>query len=146
MEAKLKKHLQNCRLDHVAVAVEDLDKGQAIYQAIGLEFEKEREVVTSQAVETAFAAIDEHAKLELLCPIGEDGPIHQFLAKKGPGLHHLCFSVTDIEAKMEELKTAGFKFIYPEPTKGAGGCLVNFIHPKSSGGVLIEISEAPKTS
>lgn len=146
MEAKLKEHLKDCRLDHIAVAVENLDRGQEVYSALGLEFEKEREVVESQGVETAFAAIDEFAKLELLAPTTPSGPIAQFLQKKGPGLHHLCFSVSDIEAKMKELTNAGYQFIYSVPTVGAGGCLVNFIHPKSSGGVLIEISQAPQES
>ena len=131
-------------LDHVAVAVSDLSKAKSFYELLGLKFEDKTEIVASQGVETAFAAIDQTAKLELLYPHGEDGPIHKFLDKKGPGLHHLCFRVKDVKEKTEELKTKGIKLLYEEPVAGAHNCLVNFIHPKSSGGVLIEISTPSK--
>ena len=72
---------------------------------------------------------------------GEGGPIEKFLSKKGPGIHHLSFKVPDIEAKCKELKEKGFKLLYEEPQSGAHSCRVNFIHPKSTGGVLIEISQ-----
>jgi len=134
--------LQDCFLDHVAVVVEDLDSAQKIYEDIGLSFSGEREVVASQGVITAFASIDTRAHLELLCPHGEDGPIHQFLKKKGEGIHHLCFRVQDVEKKCHELKTKGYRLIYDTPVSGANNCLVNFIHPKSTGGVLIELSQS----
>ena len=131
----------DCFLDHVAVAVNSLDKSQKIYEDLGLKFEKKREVVASQAVETAFASIDQRAHLELLAPHGESGPIHKFLEKKGEGIHHLCFRVKDVAAKSEELKKKGYTLINEKPVPGANNCLVNFIHPKSTGGVLIEISQ-----
>ncbi len=128
-------------LDHVAIAVKDLDKSQKIWEDMGLKFSSEREVVETQGVTTAFAQMDENAHLELLCPYGENGPIHKFLEKKGEGIHHLCFKVPDVEAKCNELKEKGYVLLNESPIDGANNCLVNFIHPKSTGGVLIEVSQ-----
>ena len=141
LEHLKEKHLKDCHLDHVAVAVKDLDESQKTYEAIGLSFADHRETVESQKVVTAFADLDQRARLELLCPSQESGPIHDFLQQKGPGIHHLCFRVSNVAQKSQELKQQGFRLIYETPQKGAGGHLVNFIHPKSTGGVLIEISE-----
>ena len=132
---------KDCILDHVAIAVDDLEKAVKTYESLGIQFKEEREVVESQGVVTAFASIDENAQLELLGVHGEGGPIEKFLSKKGPGIHHLSFKVPDIEAKCKELKEKGFKLLYEEPQSGAHSCRVNFIHPKSTGGVLIEISQ-----
>ncbi len=141
MNAEVKKYLEDCHLDHIAIAVENLEASVKVYEALGLKFSAEREVVKDQAVTTAFASVDDKAHIELLEPYGEDGPIHQSLKKRGPGLHHLCFRVKDVEHKAAELRKAGFKLLYDKSKMGAGECLVNFIHPKSTGGVLIEISE-----
>lgn len=141
MNSKTTETFKNCFLDHVAIAVDDLDKSQKIYESLGLEFDDHREVVESQSVETAFAKVDENARIELLSPFGGKGPIYDFLKKKGPGIHHLCFRVEDIKSKTHELKEFGFRLIYEEAQSGADNCLVNFIHPKSTGGVLIEISQ-----
>lgn len=135
------KDLADCHLDHVAIVVEDLEKATRIYEDMGINFLPEREVVEDQGVKTAFAPVDDRANIELLEPYGEDGPIHQYLAKKGPGIHHLCFRVKDVKAKGDELTEKGYRLLYPEPKIGAHNCLVNFIHPKSTGGVLIEISQ-----
>lgn len=132
---------KDCLLDHVAIAVSDLEKSVKIYEDLGLHFAPEREVVESQGVTTAFAAIDENAHIELLCPYGEDGPIHKYIEKKGEGIHHLCFKVPDVEKKAKELRDKGYVLLYDKASMGAGNCLVNFIHPKSTGGVLIEISQ-----
>ena len=83
-------------LDHIAVAVDDLDQSQKIYEDLGLVFEEERETVESQGVITAFADIGSGARLELLAPWGEKGPIHKFLEKRGAGIHHICFRVPDV--------------------------------------------------
>ena len=128
-------------LDHVAVAVSDLDQAQKTYEVLGLTFLPEKEKVEEQSVTTAFAPIDGNSSLELLEPINNQGPIAKFIEKNGPGIHHLCFKVKDVKAKCEELVDQGFKLIYQEPKVGAHNCLVNFIHPKSTGGVLIEISQ-----
>ena len=128
-------------LDHVAVAVKDLDKGIAIYNDLGLNFDEAREIVKEQGVVTAFASIDENAHLELLAPIDDQGTIANFIKKNGEGIHHICFRVENVAQKSEDLIKKGYRLIYPEPVRGANNCLVNFIHPKSTGGVLIELSE-----
>jgi len=128
-------------LDHIAVATKDLEKSVSIFTKLGLNFSSEREVVEDQKVKTAFAKIDGRANLELLEPLNNDGPIQKYIEKKGEGIHHLCFSVKDVKASTEKLKAEGFIFIYEEPRIGAHQCLVNFIHPKSTGGILIEVSQ-----
>lgn len=133
--------LEDCYLDHVAVAVKDLEESVSMYTKLGLSFDDKREVVEEQEVKTAFAHIDTNAHIELLEPTSEESAIHKFMDKNGPGIHHLCFRVKDVKLKQKELVGQGFRMIYPEPVTGAGDCLVNFIHPKSTGGVLIEISE-----
>lgn len=132
--------LSDCVLDHVAIAVNSLDAAQKIWEDLGLKFEGTRETVEDQKVKTAFAAIDAHAHIELLEPTSADSPIGKFIASKGEGLHHLCFKVKDVAGKQRELESKGYRFIYPAPRPGAGGCMVNFLHPKSTGGVLVEIS------
>lgn len=133
--------LSDCVLDHLAVATNSISDTIKIYSDLGLNFKPELEVVESQGVTTAFAPIGGDAQLELLEPYGENGPIHNYLSKKGPGLHHICFKVKDVKAKSEELKEKGYVMLNAEPVIGAHSCLVNFIHPKSTGGVLIEISQ-----
>jgi methylmalonyl-CoA epimerase len=133
--------LEDCFLDHVAIATSDLENSVDIFTKLGLTFSKEREVVEEQKVKTAFAHIDTNAHIELLEPTSEESAIHKFIKKNGPGIHHLCFRVKDVLQKQEELMANGFRLIYSEPVVGAGNCLVNFIHPKSTGGILIEISQ-----
>jgi len=135
---------QDCILDHIAIAVKSISSSQKIYEDLGMTFSGVIEEVKEQKVLTAFAQIDENAHIELLEPTSQDSTIHKFIESKGEGIHHLCFKVPDVKVKTFELMQKGYKFIYPEPRLGAGGCLVNFIHPKSTGGVLIEISQRPK--
>jgi methylmalonyl-CoA/ethylmalonyl-CoA epimerase len=132
--------LGDCVLDHIAIAVNDLDASIKIYEDLGLSFDETREVVESQSVTTAFASVDQNAHIELLEPIDDKGPIGDFIRKKGQGIHHICFQVKDVAAKSLELEQKGYKMIYQTPVEGAGNCLVNFVHPKTTGGVLIEIS------
>lgn len=133
--------LKNCVLDHVAVAVKDLEESVKTWEALGLKFSPEREVVEEQKVKTAFAPIDENGHVELLEPTDDSGAIAKYIEKKGPGIHHICFRVEDIQDKERELRDKGFVLLYDAPKVGAGNCLVNFIHPKSTGGVLVEISQ-----
>lgn len=135
---------KDCYLDHVAIAVSNLDRAQKIWEDLGLTFSAEREEVPSQNVTTAFAHVDEHAHIELVCPINEQGPIQKFIEKNGEGIHHMSFKVPDVQKKTEELQALGYKMIYEKAVPGANNCLVNFIHPKSSGGVLIEIATTQK--
>ena len=137
--------LQDLILDHIAIAVKNISVSKKIYEDLGLIFSPEIEEVKEQKVLTAFAQIDVNAHIELLEPTSNESTIHKFIETKGEGIHHLCFKVPDVKAKTDELTQKGYKFIYPAPRLGAGGCLVNFIHPKSTGGVLIEISQRPTT-
>ena len=131
---------KDCYLDHVAIAVSNLDRAQKVWEDLGLTFNSEREDVPSQNVTTAFAHVDEHAHIELVCPINEQGPIQKFIEKNGEGIHHMSFKVPDVQKKTEELIAQGYKMIYEKAVPGANNCLVNFIHPKSTGGVLVEIA------
>lgn len=135
--------LEDCILDHIAIAVKSIDVTQKIYQDLGLSFAPEQEIVEDQKVKTAFAAIDTNAHIELLEPTSSESTIQKFIDTKGEGIHHICFKVKDVVAKTYELTAKGYHFIYPAPRVGAGGCLVNFMHPKSTGGVLIELSQRP---
>ncbi len=136
--------LSDCILDHIAIAVKSIDVTEKIYKDLGLTFAPEREIVEDQKVKTAFANIDVNAHIELLEPTDPDSTIQKFIDTKGEGIHHICFKVKDVVAKTIELTEKGYRFIYPAPRLGAGGCLVNFMHPKSTGGVLIELSQRPE--
>jgi methylmalonyl-CoA/ethylmalonyl-CoA epimerase len=136
--------LGDCVLDHIAIAVKSISDAKKIYEDMGLTFAPEVEEVKDQKVFTAFAHVDTNAHIELLQPTSEESTIHKFIESKGEGIHHLCFKVPDVVAKTKELTDKGYRFIYPAPRIGAGGCLVNFMHPKSTGGVLIELSQRPE--
>jgi methylmalonyl-CoA/ethylmalonyl-CoA epimerase len=136
---------EDCILDHIAIAVTSISTAKKVYEDLGIIFSGAIEEVKEQKVLTAFAQIDQNAHLELLEPTSDESAIHKFIQTKGEGIHHLCFKVSDVKNKTIELSSKGYKFIYSEPRIGAGGCLVNFIHPKSAGGVLIEISQRPLT-
>jgi methylmalonyl-CoA epimerase len=133
--------LKDCRLDHVAVATESIFRSQKIFESLGLVFEEREEIVETQKVKTKFAAMDNHAHLELLEPTSSESAIAQFIAKKGAGIHHMAFLVSDVEKKAQELRSQGFILIYEKAQDGANNKLINFIHPKSTGGILIEISQ-----
>ncbi len=127
------------KVDHIGIAVDSLDEGKKFYQALGLKIEGE-ELVESQGVRVAFLPVGE-ARVELLEATGPESPIARHIEKRGPGMHHLCIQVDDIRAKMAELKDQGFRLLSEEPQAGAHGCLVCFVHPKSTGGVLLELSQ-----
>jgi len=128
------------KIDHIGIAVSDLKKMISLYRdSFGLEF-KGTEVVDEQKVEVAFFPVGE-SKIELLEPTDPEGPVGKFIAKKGEGVHHLSFRVTDIEGKLKQLKEQGVALIDETPRYGAGGARIAFLHPKSTGGVLIELCE-----
>lgn len=135
--------LHDCVLDHIAIAVKNIPASKKIYEDLGIKFSTKIEEVREQQVLTAFASIDHNAHIELLEPTSEESTIFKFIESKGEGIHHLCFKVSNVVLKTKELTDKGYRFIYPSPKIGAGGCLVNFIHPKSTGGVLIELSQKP---
>ena len=133
--------LEGCKLDHVAVATNSIARSQKVFEALGLVFESQEEIVESQKVKTKFAAMDTHAHLELLEPTGPASAVAQFINKKGEGIHHMAFLVPDVEKKAHELRAQGFILLYEKAQNGANNKLINFIHPKSTGGILIEISQ-----
>ena len=137
---EIKKLLEDCHLDHIAIAVESLEASKQFYELLGLKFVHD-ELVEEQKVMTSFAYLDNRARVELLESTDPEGPIGKYVAKKGAGLHHLCFRVPDIQSKQKTMQEQGIKFIYEAPKPGADKCLINFIHPKSTGGVLIELSQ-----
>lgn len=127
------------KIDHIGIAVSSLTESKAFYEALGLVCGGEEEV-REQRVKVAFFPAGE-GRIELLESTDTEGPIGRFVAKKGPGLHHLCISVPDIRAAIAALEARGYTLIDREPKTGAGGCLVAFVHPKSTGGVLLELSQ-----
>lgn len=128
------------KIDHIGIAVEDLEAGLKFYRdALGLEY-KGQEEVTEQGVKVAFLKIGE-SKIELLEPLNEDSPIAKFLSKRGEGIHHIAYLVDDIAEKVSEMDFEGVRFIGDKPTKGAGNKKIIFVHPKSSNGVLTELCQ-----
>lgn len=129
-------------VDHVGVAVADLEQGLALYRdLLGLELERLEEV-PQENVRVAFLKLDRQGgpgHLELLAPMSEAGAIAAFIAKRGPGLHHVAVAATDVKAVLERCRAAGIQLIDQEPRPGAGGKQIAFVHPKGTGGVLLEI-------
>ncbi len=128
------------KIDHIGIAVKDLDRALRFYRdQLGLEL-KEIEEVDEQKVKVAFVPVSE-SNLELLEPTDSSGPVGKFLAKKGEGFHHISFRVSDLEGKLKQLQEQGGELIDTEPRYGAGGAKIAFIHPRSTGGILIELCE-----
>ncbi len=127
------------RISHLGLAVASVDGGGSFWDLLGLP-EEHREEVVSQKVITSFRPIGE-AALELLEPTSPESPVAKFLEKKGPGLHHVCLEVADVAAMLAKLKAAGVRLVNETPFEGAHGCLVAFVHPAATGGVLLELSQ-----
>lgn len=126
------------RIDHIGVAVEDLDAAIETY-ANGLAMPVvHRETVEEQGVEAILLDVGE-GHVELLAPLGPDTPVGKYLAKKGPGLHHVAYQVDDIESVLASLKASGMRLIDETPRIGIRGSKVAFVHPAATGGVLTEI-------
>ena len=127
-------------LDHIAIAVPDLEKAiKRFMEDFGLPY-KGSEDVASAKTSTAFFPLPE-TSIELVHPLNGEGPIQKYLEKKGGGIHHLCFRSDNIEEDVERLKAKGYQFLSEAPTLGAHNCKVIFIHPKSCDGVLIELNQ-----
>ncbi len=127
-------------IQHLGVAVESIECALAFWRdALGLEL-KVVEVVEDQGVRVAMLPIGE-SRIELLESTGDETPVGKFIAKRGPGIHHLCVEVDDINAKLDELRAHGARLIDERPRIGAEGALVAFVHPSSTGGVLIELTQ-----
>jgi len=129
-------------LDHIAIAVPDLERAIQRFAAdFGLTLAG-REDVASAQTQTAFLPIP-GTRIELIHPLDGQGPVQRHLDKRGGGLHHLCFRTDDLLAEMDRLKALGYRFTSEGPTPGAHGCLVAFVHPSCTDGVLIELSQHP---
>jgi LAO/AO transport system kinase len=127
------------RISHLGISVPSLEQGGKFWDLLGL-LEEHREEVASEKVVTSFRAVGE-SHVELLESTAPDGPIAKAIAKRGPGIHHLCLEVTDVRAALARLKAAGVRLVNEEPFAGAHGCLVAFVHPSATGGILLELSE-----
>lgn len=131
------------RLTHIGIAVSDVKKAGDLFAKLFGKAEEHAEEVVEQKVKAVFFRIGEGG-VELLEPTSADSPIAKYIEKRGEGVHHLSFEVDDIEAELERLKHEGFRLIDEKPRAGADGYRIAFLHPKSTNGVLVEISEKMK--
>jgi len=130
------------KIDHIGIATRGIDETARFWrEALDLDI-TETEEVAEQKVRVAMLAIGE-SRIELLEATSDDSPISKFLEKRGPGIHHIAVRVDDIRGTLAELKQKGARLIDAEPRVGAGGCLVAFVHPSSTGGVLLELVQQP---
>lgn len=127
------------KLDHIGIAVKSLDAAMAVYKGM-MAFDERRTVVESQGVKVALIPVGD-LYLELLEPLNDESTIAKFITEKGEGLHHIAFAVEDIEESMREYRKKGFRFLYEKPAEGKFGSKVNFMHPKDTGRVLIELTQ-----
>jgi methylmalonyl-CoA/ethylmalonyl-CoA epimerase len=128
------------RLDHIGVAVTDLEEAVELYsQRFGMPVQH-RETVEEQGVEAVLLGVGE-SHVELLRPLGPETAVGRFLERSGPGLHHVAYATADIESALEQVQAAGLKAIDERPRRGIRGTRVAFLHPKSTGGVLTELVE-----
>jgi len=127
-------------LDHIGIAVEKIDAALPVWEGVlGLSLHGVEDVA-EQKVKTAFLPLGE-SEIELLEPTDPEGPIGKFIAAKGQGIHHVAFRVANIEEALAELKAKGVRLIDETPRYGAGGARIAFLHPKATGGVLVELCE-----
>jgi len=128
------------KIDHIGIATRQISESLSSWvAALGLTVESTEEV-PEQGVRVAMLPIGE-TRVELLEPLSEDSPVGKFLEKRGPGIHHVAIGVADINAELTRLRESGARLIDEVPRVGAGGCLVAFVHPSSTGGVLLELVE-----
>lgn len=127
------------RIDHVGIAVKSLEEARKLYEALGLKV-TDIEEVAEQKVRVAFLPL-EGSEIELLETTDPEGPIGKFIEKRGEGIQHIALRVDNLEAALEELKSRGVQLIDQKPRYGAGGARIAFLHPKSTNGVLVELSE-----
>ena len=127
------------KINHIGIAVKSIESGLAPYRALGLEPEGE-EVVEEQKVKVVFLTVGE-SRIELLEPTSPDSPVAKFIEKKGEGIHHIAFQVENIEEALAQAEAQGLKLIDKKPRSGAHGTRIAFLHPKSTGGVLMELCE-----
>tara|TARA_B100000965_G_C19569156_1_gene748241 strand:- start:559 stop:960 length:402 start_codon:yes stop_codon:yes gene_type:complete len=128
------------KIEHLGIAVKSIKESSKMYEALLGKPSYKTEVVESEGVSTMFFEVGE-SKIELLEATKADSPIAKFIEKKGEGIHHIAYDVEDIYAEINRLKAEGFEMIHQEPKEGADNKLIAFLHPKSSGGVLVELCQ-----
>ena len=131
------------KIEHIGIAVKNLEESNALFAKLFGKPHYKMESVESEGVNTSFFKVGEN-KIELLEATNENSPIAKFLSKKGEGVHHIAFDVTDIEAEIKRLQSEGFVVLNEKPKKGADNKLVAFLHPKSTNGTLIELCQEIK--
>lgn len=136
----LYKYERMNKIEHLGIAVESLESAIPMYEKLLNTPCYKMEEVASEGVRTAFFQVGE-SKIELLEATNPESPIAKFLEKKGAGIHHIAYDVTDIEGEITRLKSEGFELIHQTPKGGADNKLIAFLHPKSSGGVLVELCQ-----
>jgi methylmalonyl-CoA/ethylmalonyl-CoA epimerase len=131
------------KIEHIAIAVKDMKASNSLFsKLLGKESFKEEEVAGEKVLTSFFQMGD--TKIELLTALSADSAIAKFIEKKGEGIHHIAFEVADIKTEMKRLKEEGFELLNEEPKKGADNKLICFIHPKSAGGVLVELCQTDR--
>ena len=128
------------KIEHIGIAVKDIDQSEKIYEKILGSPSYKREVVETEGVITSFFKLGMN-KIELLASTEEDGVISKFINKRGEGIHHIAIAVDDIYSEMKRLKSEGFRLLNEEPKNGADNKLICFVHPKETTGVLIELCQ-----
>jgi len=131
------------KIDHIGIAVSDMASSERKYEVLTGKKSGHKEVVEEQKVETSFFPVGD-VRLELLKGIHPESPIAKFITKRGEGIHHICFEVEDLKESKAFFSKCGFTFIEGIPESGAGGSKVAFLHPKSTGGILMELVEYPE--
>ena len=127
------------KVDHIGIAVKNLSESSKFYEALGIQSTGVEEV-TEQKVKVSFFPVGD-SEIELLESTSPDGPIAKYIEKNGEGIQHMALRVDDLEAALAELKAKGVRLIDEKPRYGAGGAKIAFVHPKSTGGILLELSE-----
>ena len=126
------------RIAHIGVAVRDLHEAAAFYRdVLGLEPSHSEKADGAEIVSIPFGTVD----VELLAPVAPDSPIDRFLAQRGPGIHHICYRVPDLDRALDSCRQAGYRLIDQTPRTGAGGHRIAFVHPRATAGILIELTE-----
>lgn len=133
------------KIDHIGIATRAIEESAVFWRAALHLDRPETEEVPGQKVRVAMFSLGE-SRIELLEGTSADSPISKFIEKRGPGIHHLAIEVEDIRAALSEFKGMGARLIDEEPRIGAGGCLVAFVHPSSTGGILLELVQHPENS
>jgi methylmalonyl-CoA/ethylmalonyl-CoA epimerase len=127
-------------IDHIGIAVKSIDQAFGFYKALGWK-DMNVEVVESEKVKVGFIEFNNSVSIELLEATSSDSPIAKFIEKRGEGIHHICMRVPKVQKSLDQLKDEDYRLVNEMPKAGAKGCWVAFVHPSSSNGVLIELSE-----